>query len=231
MQLRGSRHAWSMRIISIDALIKLMFVNATTTSNEITEKIYAILRPFEYVKVDQIVDVLFTATEESNSEESNIVTSSNPTGTPTQVELGDSADLIAIKRTQGMQRLSEYLKTTLVKRRKASYADQSGQVHASISISKKYETSNPGYWYGYHTRQCEYLSQAKKVGYMVFGMLDRKEFYAIPYADLEKFKSNMDSTTVTGRDPYWHVRIFERSTELILKLNNGSEVSLDAFKI
>jgi hypothetical protein len=231
MQLRGSRHAWSMRIISIDALIKLMYVNATTTSSEITEKIYTILRPFEYVKVDQIVDVLFTAAEESNSEESNIVTSSNPTGTPALLDLENSKDLIVVKRTQGMQRLSEFLKITLVKRRKTSYADQSGDVHASISISKKYETSNPGYWYGYHTRQSEYLSQATKVGYMVFGMLDRKEFYAISYTDLERFKTNMDSTVVPGKDPYWHVRIFERSTELILKLNNGSEISLDQFKI
>lgn len=41
-QVRGSKHAWSMRIISIDALIKLMEVNLSTLSSEVTEKIHTI---------------------------------------------------------------------------------------------------------------------------------------------------------------------------------------------
>jgi hypothetical protein len=36
-QVRGSRYAWSIRIIGIDALIKLMEVNLTTSSQEVFE--------------------------------------------------------------------------------------------------------------------------------------------------------------------------------------------------
>jgi hypothetical protein len=234
MQLRGSRHAWTMRIISIDALIKLMFVNISTSSPEITNKIYTILKPFEYVKVDQIVDILFTATEEKNDDDSNIVTAVSE-GEP--IIFNNSSEpkqIIVAKRSQGMQRLSKHLNLVLVQRRITSYADQSGEVHASISISRKYETSNPEfgyYWYGYHTRQSNYLSQAKNNGYMVYGMLDRDEFYAIPYLELEHWKDHMDSTAPAGRDPYWHIRIFERPVGLALRLNNGREVVLDDYKI
>lgn len=47
-QVRGSRHAWAMRIIGIEALMKLMKVNLTTSSDQVTAKIHKILRPFEY---------------------------------------------------------------------------------------------------------------------------------------------------------------------------------------
>ena len=67
-QVRGSKHAWSMRIIGIDALIKLMEVNLSTLSNEVTEKIHTILRPFEYTRIDKIVDVVFTAAEDKENE-------------------------------------------------------------------------------------------------------------------------------------------------------------------
>ncbi len=234
MQLRGSRHAWSMRIISIDALIKLMFVNAATSSPEITQKIYTILRPFEYVKVDQIVDVLFTATEEKNDDESNITPTTNASEPITITNGVNSNQIIVAKRNLGMQRLSEHLRLTLVKRRITSYADQSGATHASISISRKYETSNPEYgyyWYGYHPRQSSYLSQASNIGYMVYGMFDRDEFYAIPYPELEKWKEHMDSSAPTGRDQYWHIRIFERPNGLILRLNNDSEIVLNQYRI
>jgi hypothetical protein len=231
MQLRGSRHAWSMRIISIDALIKLMWVNAETTSNEVTEKIYAILKPFEYVKVDKIVDVLFAAAEDKNSDNNEFQSSSN-LGLTELISASDE-NLIDTRRTQGIKALSDKLAVILIKRRRTNFADQSGDIHATIAISKNYNSSgNAAYWYGYHTRQSDYLATAKRSSYMVYGMLDRSDAYAIPYSTIEKWKEHLDATLQEGRGKYWHIRVFDRGDDrLVIRLNDGRDISLDEFKV
>ena len=230
MQLRGSIHAWSMRIISIDALIKLMIVNSSTSSLEVTEKIHTILKPFEYIKVDKIVDVLFTVTEEKIVEEEIFEVTENQSNSFENSSRQNSNEIIQKKRIESINRLSIHLGINLIKRRKTFYADQSGEILIAIAISKKYETSNPGYWYGYHLRQFNYLSQGKS-SFMLFGMLDRNEVYALPFLELEQFKQKMDITESEGRDKYWHVRIFDKQQNLILRLNDGTDVDLTSYQI
>ena len=232
MQLRGSRHAWSMRIISVDALIKLMLVNSSTSSKEMTEKIHTILKPFEYIKVDKIVDVLFTATEEKNSDVEVFNTPELENTSESSIRVASSKDLIAEKRISAIEHLTKKLNTNFIKRRQTFYADQSGEVHVSIAVSKNYNNGvgNGVYWYGYHKRQSDYLSKAK-FAYMVYGMLDRSESYAIPFKDIEKWKMHMDFSEPEGRERYWHIRIFEKPNGLVLKLNDGSEILLNEYKI
>ena len=230
LQLRGSRHAWSMRIISVDALIKLMHVNCTTSTETVTEKIHTILRPLEYIKVDQIVDVLFSATEDKDVE---ISLSENSTEkNQRQPNLSSSSNDINVKRLTGIDRLSKKLGTNLIKRRRTNFSDNNNEILATIAISKNYETNGKsGYWYGYHSRQARYLSEAISCGYMIYGMLDRAEFYAIPYSDIEKFKTKFDITVSEKKESYWHIRIVNRDLDLVLKLNDSSEIPLIKYKI
>lgn len=228
-QVRGSKHAWSMRIIGIDALLKLMEVNLSSLGNEVTEKIHTILRPFEYTRIDKIVDVVFTATEDKNQEiDEDEVRAEQEIE---EIESNkNSTKNIEIKRIEGINRLSAHLKTSLIKRKRTFYSDNENEVHASIAVSKKYEKNKPGYWYGYHTRQSNYLQKAKK-GYMVYGMLDNEIYYAIPYEILEKLKEKLDSTNNEKKDTYWHIRFAVQTNGIFLKLNDGSEIKLSEFEI
>jgi len=71
-QVRGSRHAWSTRLISIDALLKLMFVNEDLDDKAIASKARKILLPFEYTRVDNIVDLVFEAQQDSDQKAQSI---------------------------------------------------------------------------------------------------------------------------------------------------------------
>jgi hypothetical protein len=139
-------------------------------------------------------------------------------------------DSITAKRIFGIKKLSTHIGKVLLQRRRTYFSDQSSETHAAIAISKKYETANPGYWYGFHKRQRDFLKEAN-VGYMLYGMLDRESFYAIPYGKLEEWMPKMHSTHLEGRDPYWHVRIFDKVTGLVLKLNDGTEIPIDEYAI
>jgi hypothetical protein len=63
-QVRGSRHAWDIRMISVDALLRLVTVKEEVENPEVVRKIRHILRPKEYTKVDDIIDLVFSAAED-----------------------------------------------------------------------------------------------------------------------------------------------------------------------
>jgi hypothetical protein len=64
-QVRGSQHAWTVRIISADALAKLVMLKESTELAS-AEKIHELLVPFEYTRLDKIIDIAFTVAEEAS---------------------------------------------------------------------------------------------------------------------------------------------------------------------
>src|SRR5947207_15828466 len=61
-QVRGSRYAWDMRLISIERLIKLVQIREKSDDPSTLNQIRQLLQPFEYTKIDKIIDVIFTTT-------------------------------------------------------------------------------------------------------------------------------------------------------------------------
>ena len=63
-QIRGSRHAWGIRLISVDSLIRLMLLKQKLDDPAIIRKIYEILVPREFTKLDEIVELVFSTAED-----------------------------------------------------------------------------------------------------------------------------------------------------------------------
>ncbi len=59
-QVRGSRYAWDMRLIGVERLIKLVQIKEKSDDPNTLAQIRQLLRPFEYTKIDRIIDVIFT---------------------------------------------------------------------------------------------------------------------------------------------------------------------------
>ena len=68
-QVRGSRHAWDIRLISIDALLRLMKLKEELDDPQIMEKTRDILTPQEFTRVDGIIDLVFSTAEEVKKED------------------------------------------------------------------------------------------------------------------------------------------------------------------
>lgn len=66
-QVRGSRHAWDIRIISAEALIKLVALKENAEGPETGGKIRSVLVPVEYTRLDTLVDVMFTTATDVES--------------------------------------------------------------------------------------------------------------------------------------------------------------------
>ena len=65
-QVRGSKHAWTFRIISVDALAKLVSLKENAELSSVS-KIHDLLTPFEYTRLDKIIDLAFTVAEDVTS--------------------------------------------------------------------------------------------------------------------------------------------------------------------
>ena len=59
-QVRGSRYARDMRLISVERLIKLVQIKEKSDDPATITQIRQLLQPFEYTKIDRIIDVIFT---------------------------------------------------------------------------------------------------------------------------------------------------------------------------
>ncbi len=73
-QIRGSRHAWDIRLISAEALLKLVQIKENADGFDTGRKIRSLLRPMEYTRLDAMADVMFTATKEvETATDANII--------------------------------------------------------------------------------------------------------------------------------------------------------------
>lgn len=234
-QVRGSPHLWTTRIIGVEALVKLMEINLSTQSDEVVEKIHTILQPFDYTRIDKIVDVVFTTAEDiERDREETIATVQDENASPKDARTLDKTPQVEIeeKKRQLVERLATKTDVLLQKKRHSMYADKDNNVHAVIAISKRYEDSEIRYWYAYHAEpQRQFLSEAKN-GYMVFGMADAVDAFAIPFDLLEKHWSEFFSTTRKNGKEYKHIYIVKKESHWYLRVRRaGTEIPLDQYSI
>lgn len=223
-QVRGSEHARSVRIIGIEALSKLMEINIKASSRDVTDKIHTILRPFEYTRIDSIVDVIFTATEDK---EEQLIEYQEEVSDPSNDDIKNVQDrtpigIINDKKDYIIRKFSNYIGESLIKRKNSLYADSSDRTHVVAAVSKSYQNGS-AYWYAYHNEpQRKFLSEAE-YGYLLLGMVNRDGLIAIPFSFLESLWDKMNSTVRTNGSEYKHIFITEKSCKYYIRLTRFSE--------
>jgi len=86
-QIRGSRYAWDVRLISIDALLRLLKIRQDLESPTVEAQIREVLIPREYTRVDEIIDLVFSTAEDILEETPGQLSSDeDPTSIPGEKE-------------------------------------------------------------------------------------------------------------------------------------------------
>jgi hypothetical protein len=210
-QVRGSRHAWDIRLISADALIKLVQLKEESESAETGKKIRSLLTPMEYTRLDQMVDVMFTTTADiASAAEAELQESDETIDGNAESPSADKASesgweftpriLMQKKRDEIFNALSAREQTNLIAKSLASYWSPDHTVRAVCTISKRYSNRAYPYWYAYHPRWQEFLNEGTH-SFVVFGCVDKQTAYAVPAEVMHKYLSSLRTT----EDRYWHV--------------------------
>lgn len=237
-QVRGSRHAWDIRLISVDALIKLVKLKEATEEDTVA-KIRELLVPFEYTRVDQIIDIAFTAVQEwgeaieRDRGPAESEASPDAHATPEGNQEKTPYDVINEIRGRIIHTLQQREGEPLVKRSSALYwsADPNHRIRIACTVSKRYERTDNNYWYAYHPNWDRFLAEGT-TGYFVLGCVDRNVAYAIPLKFFRDLLPDLYKTQKKDGGYYWHVLLADgKLGKLVLKTVPGARHELDSFVI
>lgn len=223
-QTRGSRHAWDVRIISVDALLKLLEIKQNLSDGATVSKIHELLKPYEYTKLDRLIDIIFRTSEDLQNE---------------LVDVSDEQPIDAIdatNRTQPMnyheecvERVIKKLDIPLIKQGKSVYTSADHATKLVCIVSKEYQrTSYPRYWYGFHPYHKEVLSDSQNA-FIALGCGSASQIALIP-ANLFLKSLELMRTTDSPRF-YWHVEIFKVGDRYKLYKPNEEGIDISTYMI
>lgn len=245
-QIRGSRHAWDVRLISAEALLKLLQVKENSNEAETGTKIRSLFAPVEYTRLDRMVDVVFTAatdvevqpdapqTEQgstpSKAKEAPMISEGIVAALKAPYQFTDSA-LLQLKRLAIIEALAVRENTHLLQRSRAQYWNAARDVRAVCSISKRYEGKNQNpYWYAYHPQWDQFLAEGGQA-FFVLGCMDLNRAFAVPLQTIRSILPKLHQT-VRESGAYWHIHLADQGGSLGIIIPGGSEpLQLEKFSV
>jgi len=205
-QIRGSPHAWTMRMIGATSLVRLLQVKVNAEAPNVVERIRSVLRPIEYTRVDQIVDLLFDVRADVTTDDAG-VSEEEPHEAPSKASRSPSsppAAEIESFRLEVANAISMATGTRLTKRRRSWFESADATTRAVVAVSKRYQRDYQSYWYGIYDTQRRFLAEGAR-GYLALCALDTHRVWMIPSGDFEKLVDDMNSTVRPDGQTYWHV--------------------------
>jgi hypothetical protein len=213
-----------------------MRVKEKSTEESTIRQIRELLRPFEYTRIDRIVDVVFDtaadveqSSEVAAGEDIAIVESRDISHRTSERTNPSDIDLM---RDRIVSALQKKLGVVLVRRRRAMFEDIRGKNRACISISKRYGREYQPYWYAYHPAWNEFLEGGKDALF-VLGCMDRDEAFAVPLSVFSTFLPKLNQTVREDGARYWHVVITtnEDGKPALYSSRTGEKLDLRTFAL
>jgi hypothetical protein len=237
-QVRGSRYAWEMRLISVERLIKLVQIKEKSDDPATIHQIRQLLQPFEYTKIDKIIDVIFTTAVDVESQQGNEpdidagVDAVSEDGHERSEQDRTAPELLNGRRQQAVDAFAVLKGKELVKRSRTLFWSPDKELRVCCAVSKRYEVKGDyqPYWYAYHPKWDSFLAEGSD-GFFILSCMDRDEAFAVPYSWISANRKNLNMTE-RGERSYWHVPVTTlESGDLAINMSKiGSKAALKPFR-
>jgi hypothetical protein len=223
-QVRGSRSAWEVRLLGVEALYKLLSIKEALDDEAVEQQVQRILVPQEFTRLDKIVDLVFATAEDV--QEAEVL----PVGGEQEALIEENA--VPSSRSAAarfhlliLPSLERRLGTPLVKRSRVLWSSPENEVLVSCQVSKEYEGAGgvPLYWFGLKRTTEEPLANHKNA-FCAFGLGSPEKVVLLPFPLLKSHLGGFfTSPEPDGQILHWHVRfrVAQGRTELLI--NRDSE--------
>lgn len=226
-QIRGSRYAWDIRVINANSLFSLVNIKENLDTPDTEEKILAVLRPQEYTRVDNIIDLVFSVTKDiTKDEESDLASQSTFSNSDTPTDSSISATIDA-KQTHNhpvqfyeacIKKIEQVKKLNFIRKSRSVWNTSDGNTLFVLLNSREYDTdTKPNYWFALHPSQWERLKSTKD-SFLALGCGSADRILLLPKAYIENILPKLGKTE---RNSYmwWHIVIKNESNKLFLYQN------------
>jgi hypothetical protein len=236
-QIRGSKHAWDIRLLSTDSLVKLLDTKEALNDTKTIQQINELLKPQEYTRIDKLIELIFLTSRDmqlSDAEDEEIIEDNDNTAPEKRRRKSSDEKTVPVNfHAQCLSRIEKKLKVDLVKQGRISYADKNTSTGIICSISKLHKQGqHDKYWFAFHPYQQEFLKNVKN-GYVAFGCGSPDNIFLIPFDVFAPLIPSLWITEKEGR-MYWHVVIHERNGKYLLAqpiLGKGEMMDITKHKI
>ncbi|HEV3375018.1 MAG TPA: hypothetical protein VG051_04890 [Candidatus Acidoferrum sp.] len=216
-QIRGSRLAWGIRLISVDALLRLLRLKEETDDPAVLQRIQNILVPREFTKLDAIIELVFSAAQDVRENEVIVP----PEDSTASNEHKPKFIPVAFNE-QCIEVVEKSLGKSLIKRSKSKYTSANDSLAVVCTVSREHDGSTKtSYWFAFHPHQEEALREATN-SYVAFGCGSAKQIILIPFAEFQTWLDGMNVTETEDRS-YRHVSIFKEKGRFTLHRKKGFE--------
>lgn len=231
-QIRGSRHAWDVRLASVDSLFQLLELKEKLNDSKTLQQINTLLKPLEYTRIDKLLDLIFITSRDLQFEEENV-----------EMLIEEESDVVSDSDSQRREpvnfheecaaKVEKYLKMNLLRNTRTTFFDNETKTRFTCSVSKPHDTvKGPKYWFAFHSSQKEYLNEAS-TGYIILGCGSVENTFLIPFSSFQPWIKNFWSTGDDKR-MYWHVVIREIDGKfymLLPKPEKGKKTDITKYRI
>jgi len=214
-QVRGSRHAWDIRLISVRALFKLLNIKIKLENPLVVQQIRSILAPQEYTRVDGIVDLVFLAAEDFAPE------AGEPGEEVADGEPGKSNQETVDFNDECVQRIEKKLGRPLVKESRVTWKSPDSSLGLLSKTSRTYTNGKRRrYWFAFPSSRYKILNTVREA-YVSFGCGSSNVVFLIPYQQFLGWTEGLHITTMKNGEFYWHIKIHKTASGFQLRRRKG----------
>ena len=154
-------------------------------------RIRAVLVPKELTRVDGIIDLVFSATEDIQQD--------NRSDTEEEARVKEKNTTPVSYHGACVERIKSALETNFLRHSRAASSTPDDRVRLVCAVSKEHEhPSYVSYWYAFHPHQLSFLSSTPD-SFVAFGCGSPDQFLLIPFGSFRPWLEEMNKTQGTSR--------------------------------
>jgi len=229
-QILGSRHSWDVSLISVGALLNLLFLKEDKDDARTTDQINFIFRPSAYARLDKLVDLITPTANNLEPSQNNLYAKNGNAIVPNDLSHKNLTTPIDFYDVC-IHRINSYLNVNLIKKTKLSYVSTDNSAGIILTLSKSYAMSigNEKFWFSLYPHHIDFLKKFPN-SYVAFGCGLNLNLYLINYERIKDILPYM--TTSTKSKTYWHFIIYNKTGNFTLRVpKREKSIDLISYKI
>jgi hypothetical protein len=222
-QVRGSRFAWDIRILGVQALYRLLKLKEALDDPKVERQIQDILFPQEFTRLDGIIDLVFATAEDAQE-----LAAEEPEEEPEDEEPPNEQPRASFHAAI-LPQLEKHFGQPLVKKSRVQWSSPDQSLLLSCQVSKQFTKGGADFWFGLKRTTRESL-ESHQNSFCAFGLGSPDRVVVIPFSVLApQLEGLWTSPAKDGGVLHWHIR-FANSNRGVVLLADRDKRQIDVTK-